>query len=128
MENTQSNQQPTDQQTAVNTPGAQTGTQQQEPKNKPPFFLFLLIGLIIIFGAAIFVIQNKDLLGLPLNQTNNQASTQVNPTAAINTAASPTAPITSSPEEQEVESVNIDESIDADFQPVEQDLQELQGS
>ncbi len=128
MENTQPNQPIPTPQTADNTPAAQQASQQPAPKSKPPFFLFLIIGLIIIFGAAIFVIQNKELLGLPLNQANNQANIQISPTATINTAVSPTTPVTSSPEEQEVNSVDIDESIDTDFQPVEQDLQELQGS
>lgn len=127
MDSTQSNQQAPTQQPVENTAAAQSAN-PTAPKNKPPYFLFLLIGLIIIFGAAIFIIQNKDLLGLPMNQVKTPANTQVSPTSAMNAAASPTMPATSSPEEQEVENVNVDEAVDADFQEVNQDLQQLQGS
>ncbi len=93
------------------------------PNKKSPLLLLILLGLIIVFAIAAFFVISK-----PKNQALQTTTELLAPTTpqTIPTVVEPTAiPSPASLEEQEVDKVTIDENIDADFESVDKDVNQL---
>lgn len=92
--------------------------------NKNIVLLILIIVLAVALGAAVFFIQNNNNQKKLISNENWKSSTVQN--NIPNSKLSPTVTVTTSAEEQEVDSIVVEDNTNADFQQIDNDLKQLQ--
>lgn len=103
------------QQTGANIPQSPTGGDDEPKKGNKSFFIVLAVVLLLTIVAVFLIMLNRG------NATTEQPT--VIPTLEPLPTTEPTSSL--SPEEQEVESIDLENPAPTDLAPVESDLEEL---